>query len=192
MMNNKSSIWFPVGLMLLLAALTYWLDLTVSEAGGTRERGASTDPDFIIDNFRVTRMNASGLPDYVLTAQRMEHFREDDVTRVSAPALVHDAPGAPPIRLTARRGVVTGNGDITEFYDTVVLTRDAAPNDAALVMKTDYLKVFPDRGFAETDRAVTIVQGKSTLAGTGLEIDNNTRVFRLLGTVRGRFERSGK
>src|SRR5208337_1707238 len=63
-MNNRVSSWFPIVLLLLLAALTYWLDLTVNEFGGAHERASGSDPDFIVDNFRITKTNASGLTDY--------------------------------------------------------------------------------------------------------------------------------
>jgi lipopolysaccharide export system protein LptC len=188
-MKRSLSTAFPIALMLSLSALTYWLDLTVNESGGARERQASAEPDFIIDDFRVTRLNAAGHADYVLTAKRMEHFRDDDLTRVSLPALVHYAPNAPPVHVEAQRGVVTGNGDATEFYDRVTVRRDAAAGEPALVMATDYLKVLPDAATASTDREVTITQGRSVLSGIGLEYDNNTRVFHLLGQVRGSFRR---
>jgi lipopolysaccharide export system protein LptC len=186
-MNNRASTWFPVVLMLLLAALTYWLQLTVNDVGPARERGPDSEPDFTIDNLRVTRTNAAGLPDYVLTGVRMEHFRNNDTTQVSKPALTHFAPGAPPVHLAAERGVVTGNGDQYDFYDHVVVTREAAVNSAALTMNTEYLKVLPDKALASTDRPVTIIQGESVLTGVGLELDNNTRILRLLNQVRGTF-----
>ena len=185
-MNSRLSSWFPIALMLLLAALTYWLDLAVNETG-PRDKPAATDPDFIVENFRITRTNTTGFTDYVLSAKRMEHFREDDVTRVTFPSLIHYAPGSPPVQLDALRGVVTGNGDVTEFYDSVVVTREATGADPALVMKTEYLKALPDKGLASTDRPVTIIQGESVLNGTGMEVDNNTRVFRLLSRVSGTF-----
>jgi lipopolysaccharide export system protein LptC len=188
-MKSRVSTLFPIALMLSLSALTYWLDLTVNESGGVRERQASAEPDFIIDDFRVTRMNATGQADYVLTAKRMEHFRDDDLTRVSSPSLIHYAPDAPPVRVEAQRGVVTGNGDVTEFYDNVMVSRDAAGGEPALILSTDYLKVLPDAATASTDREVTITQGRSVLSGKGLEYDNKTRVFRLLGQVRGTFHR---
>jgi lipopolysaccharide export system protein LptC len=188
-MRRSASALFPIALMLSLSALTYWLDLTVNESGGVRERQASAGPDFIIDDFRVTRLNQAGHADYVLTAKRMEHFRDDDLTRVASPSLVHYAPDAPPVRVDAQRGVVTGNGDVTEFYDNVMVSRGAAGGEPALLVSTDYLKVLPDAATASTDHEVTITQGRSVLSGKGLEYDNRTRVFHLLGQVRGRFQR---
>ena len=188
-MKTRLPALFPVALMLSLAALTYWLDLTVNESGAVRERAASTDPDFVIDDFRVTRLNAAGHADYVLTAKRMEHYRDDDVTRVDLPALVHYAPGAPPVRVEAQRGIVTGSGDVTEFYDNVTVRRDAAAGQPEREMATGYLKVLPDDATASTDREVTIRQGQSVLTGRGMEYDNNARVFRLLGQVRGTYRR---
>jgi lipopolysaccharide export system protein LptC len=189
-MNNRASTWFPVALLLLLAALTYWLQVTVNERGPARERGPDTSPDFIIDNMRVTRTNQAGLPDYVLTGRRMQHFRSNDITQVEQPALTHYAPGAPPVHLTAERGEATGNGDQYEFFDNVVVTRDASAGNAKLTMNTAYLKVLPERALASTDRAVTITQGESVLNGIGMDLDNNTRVLHLLNQVRGTFHRA--
>jgi lipopolysaccharide export system protein LptC len=191
-MNNRASTWFPLALMLLLAALTYWLELTVSDVGGARPRANDSNPDFIVDNFRVTRTNQAGLPDYVLAAPRLLHFRGNDITEIEGPSLTHYAPGSPPVHLDAARGVVTGNGDLYEFFDKVVLRREPVGNDPALVMHTDYLKVMPDRALASTDRAVTITQGDSVLTGIGLEVDNNTRILHMLSEVRGTFHRVPK
>jgi lipopolysaccharide export system protein LptC len=191
-MNNLVSRLFPVVLMLLLTGLTYWLDLTVNESGGPHEHPAGSDPDFIVDNFRITRMNATGRTDYVLRAKRMEHVRDDDTTRVTLPSLIHYAPDRPPVQLDAQRGVVTGNGDVTEFYDSVVVRREGVNGEPPLVMHTEYLKALPDKAFASTSWPVTITQGESVLTGIGLEIDNNTRVFRLLSQVRGTIYRAIK
>lgn len=183
-MNNRVSAWFPIVLMLALTGLTYWLNLTVNDFG-VRERPAGSDPDFIIDNFRITKTNATGVTDYVLTAKRMDHIRDDDITRVTMPSLIHYAPDRPPVQLDALRGIVTGNGDVTEFYDNVVVTREGINGDPPLVLRTEYLKALPDKALASTDRPVTITQGESVLNGTGMDFDNNTRVFRLLSQVHG-------
>jgi lipopolysaccharide export system protein LptC len=184
-MNNLLSRWFPVVLMLLLAGVTYWLDLIVNEGSGAREHPAGSDPDFIVDNFKVTRMNATGSADYVLTAKRMEHVRDENLTRVTLPELIHYAPDKPPVQLDAERGVVTGNGDITEFYDNVVVRREGINGDPPLILKTQYLKAFPDKALASTDKPVEITEGDSVLTGVGMDVDNNTRVFHLLSQVRG-------
>lgn len=203
-MNPRASTWFPLVLMLLLAALTYWLQLTISETGPARRRASDSTPDSIVENLRVTRTAASGLPDYVLTGVRMEHFRTSDTmqdgkpvrgletTQVTKPSLTHYAPGAPPVRLDAERGVAVGNGDLYEFFDKVVVTRAAVAGNPELVMRTEYLKVQPDRALASTDRPVTITQGDSILTGTGLELDNNARILRLLSQVHGTFIRAAK
>jgi lipopolysaccharide export system protein LptC len=184
-MNNLLSRWFPVLLMLALAGVTYWLDIIVNEGGGVHEHPAGSDPDFIVDNFKVTRMNATGNADYVLTAKRMEHVRDENQTRVTLPELIHYAPDKPPVQLAAARGVVTGNGDITEFYDNVVVRREGINGDPPLILKTKYLKVLPDKALANTDEPVEITEGESVLTGVGMDVDNNTRVFHLHDQVRG-------
>jgi len=184
-MNNLLSRWFPVVLMLVLAGVTYWLDVIVNEGSGAREHPAGSDPDFIVDNFKVTRMNATGSADYVLTAKRMEHVRDENQTRVTLPELIHYAPDKPPVQLDAERGVVTGNGEITEFYDNVVVRRAGVNGDPPLILKTRYLRALPDKALASTDDPVEITEGDSVVTGIGMDVDNNTRIFHLHQQVRG-------
>ena len=51
---------FPLGLMLALAALTFWLDRTVQRRGRRTRRCAGTIPDYLVINFTTTTYNREG------------------------------------------------------------------------------------------------------------------------------------
>ncbi|MCR4298510.1 MAG: LPS export ABC transporter periplasmic protein LptC, partial [Gallionella sp.] len=53
-----------------------------------------------------------------------------------------------------------------------------------LTLQTEYLHIIPDRDLATTDRAVTIIDARSTISATGLEMDNKARILKLLSKVK--------
>jgi lipopolysaccharide export system protein LptC len=55
-------------------------------------------------------------------------------------------------------------------------------------MQTEYLQIEPDRDTASTNRPVVVTEGRSRLAGVGMEFNNKTRQFTLLSQVRGTFD----
>jgi len=92
----------------------------------------------------------------------------------------------------ADRRVGPGPVVAVPFQDDVRVTRTANEKNASeLVMRTSFLHVVPDRHIALTDREVTLLDdAKSTVTAVGLEMDNETRVIKLLSKVRGTFEPS--
>ena len=70
----------------------------------------------------------------------------------------------------------------------MVVVREASRERSELRIQTEYLQIVPDRDLARTDRPVTITEGRSRLAGVGMEFNNKTRQFALLSQVRGTFD----
>ena len=72
--------------------------------------------------------------------------------------------------------------------EAFAVVREAGKGQNALRVQTEYLQVLPDRDLARTDRQVVITEGRSRLAGTGMELNNKTRQFALRSQVRGTFD----
>jgi lipopolysaccharide export system protein LptC len=179
----------PIMLMLFLAALTLWLRITM-EAPGTSGNGPHRhDPDAIIDNFTVTRLDERGVAQYTLTANRMLHFADDDTTELAAPRVIKLGEG-PTVTITAERGTVTRDGEEAFFHGNVRVVRSATPEREELRVHTDYLHVLPQKNIARTDRAVTLIEGRSVLSAVGMEFDENARRLTLFSQVRGHFDQA--
>ena len=190
-MRIRAANLLPIMLMLFLAALTLWLRITM-EAPGKNGNGPNRhDPDAIIDNFTVTRLDEQGAAQYTLTANRMIHFADDDSTELAAPQVVKLGEG-PTVTITAERGTVTRDGTEAFFHDNVLVVRSATAEREELRVRTDTLHVLAEKNIARTDRAVTITEGRSVLSGVGMEFDENARRFALFSQVRGRFDQARK
>ena len=188
MRRDRLSNLFPLLLVLVLAAGSLWLERAVQAPEGDRSGKLRHDPDFIAEDFGVTKMSTSGKPEYILSAERMLHYPDDQSTDIVAPRLVQRREDAPQIVISADRGQVSKNGEVANFYGGVVVVREAGGGRSELRMQTEYLQIVPDQDIARTDKPVIITEGRSRLAGVGMELNNKTRQFTLLSQVKGTFD----
>jgi lipopolysaccharide export system protein LptC len=179
----------PLLLLTLLAALTFWLENVTHIEDGRSDGKGRHDPDFMVDNFTVRRYNLSGNIQYVLTAPRMLHYTDDDSTEVGSPKMTYYNDDRR-TRVTAGKAWLSKEGKEIRLFDDVVLVREAMPDSAELVVTTGELLVYPDDDIARSNQPVTITQGGSILTGSGLETDNRSHVFKLLGRARGIIHRN--
>ena len=188
MKRERASHLFPLLLMLALAAGSLWLERSVQAPERDNRGKLRHDPDFIGEDFGITKIGANGKPEYVLSAARMLHYPDDESTEVLAPRLVQRHDDAPPVVIRADRGTIAKSGAEASFHGNVVVLREAGRGKKELRVQTEYLQIVPDQDLARTDRAVVITEGRSRLTGVGMEFNNKTRQFALQSQVRGTFD----
>ena len=191
-MNARLTAWFPLLLLAALAALTFWLDRTVQPAPVSRPAVARHDPDYFVEGLSALRMAADGSIKHTLGAQRMVHYPDDDTTHLEMPRFVTYATRRAPVTITAKRALISSEGENIHFHDDVQLTRAPYADKSEMVVQSSYLHVMPDDNIAKTDREVTIVDANTTLRAVGLELNSETRVLKLLSGVRGTYHETRK
>ncbi len=184
--RDRIAALFSVLVLAVLAAFTAFLAerAGIDEGAGPRPRQAG-EPDYFVERFSLTRLDERGDPTFRMSAQRLEHFPNDDSSLITRPVLVSLDPGRPRVTLSAERARSQGGSDETLLEGAVVLTRAATAGSAPLRLSTDAVVLYTGREVARTDRPVRIEQGGSVLTGVGMEFDNPARTLRLLGSVRG-------
>lgn len=181
-MKDRSASLFPLAMLVLLAALTFWLNRVIE---GDKPRGPQRhDPDYWVENFVVRRFDLDGKLQHTLVARKLLHYPDDDTTIVTSPQLTYHQ-GAP-AEISARMAYVGTDGKEIDLVDDVRVVRQGATGDGPpTVLETRALKIFPDAEKGHTGAPVVITQGKSILRGSGLEFDNKTGVTVLRGRVTG-------
>lgn len=182
--------YLPALLLAALAGLTYWLDQAVQPEA--QHENSPKDPDFLAEDFQVTRMNPAGTPRYAVRAKRLVHYPGDNSTTLDFPEFTHFDPETAPLTMRADQGQVAHNGEEAFFNGNVVVRRHAYADQKEMTLQTSYLHVIPDRDLAKTDREVTVTSGNSVVRSVGLEFNNATRHLKLLSQVRGTFETPAK
>jgi len=188
-MDRHSQI-FPLLLLAVLAGLSFWLNEAVQQVAKPAE-SARQDPDFIVDNIVVRRLDAEGNVKHTLYAVRMTHFPHDDSTHLVSPRLVSNASANAPLTITSRTARVSSGGDNVYFEDDVQATRAAYGTRSELKLDTTFLHVIPDENIARTDRAVTITDAHTVATAIGLELNSETRTVKFLSQFRGTFHDPG-
>jgi lipopolysaccharide export system protein LptC len=182
-----------VSLVLLatLAAGTWYLaEIASRHAAGNAAPKISHEPDYFVERFALTRLNARGDPVFKMSAERLDHFPDDDSTTFVHPLLVSLDPGNPLVTLRADRGMSTTQGLETHLYDNVLLTRAATGGATAnpeLRIESDYMLLLSEEDVARSDRPVRITYGDSVLTGVGMEFNNGSRRLEVKSQVRGRW-----
>jgi lipopolysaccharide export system protein LptC len=185
--NDRLTSAAPLLLVGMLAALTFWLD----QVAQPPERGAGpsrNDPDYIVESLSAISMSEAGAASYTLSAAKMVHYPEGDTTLLTAPKFVNYGMAKAPVTITASEAVVSANGQHVYFQDNVRVTRAAHGPNSELVVRTSFLHVIPDDNLAKTDRTVTVSDAATTVTADGFELNNETRVIKLLSNVRGTYD----
>jgi lipopolysaccharide export system protein LptC len=187
-MTQRATAWFPVALLLVFAALTFWLDRELQPpeqaAGKVRH-----DPDYYVENFSVIRIGPDGNTQYSLNARRMEHYPDDDTTLLEAPKLVNFVNSSMTVTATSKKAMLSSDGDNIYLMDDVRLVRSAYADKDALTVDTSYLHIIPEKNLAQTDKPVQISDTHTLITSVGLEFNNETRILKLLSNVRSVYEK---
>jgi lipopolysaccharide export system protein LptC len=186
-MKDRAASLFPLAMLVLLAALTFWLNRVIQ---GDNPRGPQRhDPDYWVERFEVRRFNTEGKLQHTIVADNLLHYPDDDTTIVATPHVTYHQ--KPPTEIFARMAYVGKDGKEIDLVDNVRVVRHSAEAGApSTVLETRTLKIFPDSEKGHTNDPVVITQGKSIMNGTGLDIDNRSGISVLYGRVTGTLHRN--
>lgn len=188
-MKAWSSQVFIIGLLALLAGLTFWLEKGQSVDEARADSKLRHDPDAMADNFVMRRFDETGVIKYRLSAPHMKHYPDDDSSVLSNPMLISYRPEAPPVTIVAKNAISTSKGSTIFMWNDVSITRAASPERQAMVARMPDLTAQTEDGFAFTDSPVEVTQGESWVKATGAFLDNNTSILTLQSQVTGLYIR---
>ncbi|MDH5286607.1 MAG: LPS export ABC transporter periplasmic protein LptC [Betaproteobacteria bacterium] len=187
---DRAVAWMPVLLLAGLAALTWWLDSQVQDAGPRRDGNARHDPDLFAEDVRGVELDEAGRAVQTLAAARARHYPDDGTVEFDDPRFVMTQPDRPKFTVRADRARVSGDRERAFFEGNVRAARAAekvADGAGPVELATEYLEVIPKRDRAVTDRPVTITEPRGIIRATGLVLDNATKTATLRSEVRGTF-----
>ena len=200
---DRLTAWSPILLLGSLAALTFWLDAQVAQQPPRRDGSSRHDPDIYAENFRAVSFAPDGQVSQSLSAQRAQHFPDDDSTEFMAPAIVLTEPGRPRFAVNADKAALAGDRETIAFSGNVRAVRDALPPppkttaaktgeepNGPVTVTTEYLRVLPRQGRADTTKPVTIEEARGIIHAVGMELDNEAKTLKLKSGVRGTLQPS--
>ena len=189
-LGTRSAIFFPLMLLLLLAAITFWINKTVQPPVPKIDGSSRHDPDYIMSNFVTTQTDINGDLRYKLAAVEMRHFPDDDTTQLQRPRYTQFAVGKPYTQVEGLRGYVSSDGEEVQLVDNVKVTRQAFAGKGEMTVETDYLNIRPNDELVTTESPVVIRQApKTVIYATGMVYEKKKNTVTLLNKVRAHYER---
>ena len=189
-MPGRPTIFFPLGLAILLALITFWINLAVEQQGPKIDGSTRHDPDYTMNNFVNTQTDETGKLRYVLAATEMVHYPDDDSTVLQRPRFTQYTTNKPYTQIEALRGYVSSNGEEVELVDNVKVVRQAFEGKGEMQVLTEKLIILPNQDLVRTDSPVVIKQApKTVITATGMVYDKKTQTVKLLQKVKVHYER---
>ena len=180
--------WLPLLPLLLLLAATYWLNQQVQPLPSKQDTSKRHDPDFIISKLVATTLNEQGVPRFLMSAQNIVHYPDDDSTHLEEPQLSSLYADRPAVYTSSRQGEVSSKGNEVFLRDEVKIVRAASAAQSEMTITTSYLHVIPDLDLADTDRPITMMDAHNIVHAVGLQFDNKERIVKLLAQVKSQHE----
>ncbi len=176
---SRPTTWLPFGVLVVIVAMTWWLNQLVNAPKASGDAKARHDPDMVVNRFSGINYGLDGAVRHTVNAERMVHYPDDDSAELSGLSFVAFEPGQPRLSVTSDRGRLLDKGDEVWFEGNVVLNRDAAGRAEALVMRTDRLQVLPAEKIARTASDVVIDSPSGRVVASGFELNNEAKTMRL-------------
>ncbi len=130
-----------VAVLAVLAALSWWLPNALTPRSGLFDSDSRHEPDYIIENFTATEMNAQGQRKHELRAAKLLHYADDDSADLMQPYLIQFPPDAAPVHTRADRGRVSPDGKVILMQGNVRVTRGTSGADPAGEIQTREMRV---------------------------------------------------
>ena len=189
-MINRFSVLFPIFFAAILAFISYWVQISVENESEKKGNKLSNSPDYFLTNFKTTQTESDGSIRFILSANEMTHFGQDDTTRLKKPLLIRYKNNAPSSQIEGGVGLVSSDGEEVQIIDNVKVARLETETKPKMELFTDQLTVLPNKDQAFTKRPVRITQDPKTVVNAiGMRYDKKNGVMTLLEKVRVHYEK---
>ncbi len=131
-----------------LGLLSIWLQFGIIEREQVVFDGNERhDPDYYIENFTAVGMDEKGQRRYVLEAERLVHYPDDDTALLDNPHIIQYEDGAPPRHTYSESGWVSSDGNEVLLTGNVrvIQNPDSTKNSGGSVLTTEKMRIFLDR-----------------------------------------------
>lgn len=136
-----------ISLFGVLGLLSIWLQFGVIEREQVVFDGNERhDPDYYIENFTAVGMDEKGLRRYVLEAERLVHYPDDDTALLDNPHIIQYEDGAPPRHTYSESGWVSSDGNEVLLTGNVRVIQNPGgiKNSGGGVLTTEKMRIYLD------------------------------------------------
>lgn len=182
-MKERLPALVAIALLFVLVAGTWWAaDYTQRAVPIEAPRRVTHEPDAWSSNFVMVRTDAQGMAINRMEGEYLEHFPDDDSYEVQQARAVGQRADSPITIGTSDMAIMDRDGTRITMRGNAHLHRKPYDDRPALDVNSDELIMLPDEDIAYTDLPAVVVNGKSTMVGTGMRYDNGKRTLQVFSS----------
>lgn len=187
MIARGGPLWLPLAILLLLAALSFWIERLVETPANGSASPTRTDPEGIMENFNAMRTDVTGRPQYRLSAKTLRHYSNSKFTELESPRFTQLDAQSGDVSAVANQATVSSDGHEVDLLGDVLVERAARPGQSLMSMRSARLLVFPERDQLRSPGPVEIQDATLNVRANAMEYDARLRVVKLTGRVHARY-----
>ena len=172
--------------LFIVIAVIVWLSITqdLSDSLQLQQTGNKPYVDIFMNEFKLTAMDESGAPGYILHGSHLQRFNNSDDTEIKQPVfhlLQKDAQW----KITADIAILNNKNKTIRLNKNVVMQQQNI--EPAVSIRTQTLLVHTKTQIAQTKALINFTKGQSQMESNGMIFNNITSELELLSHVNGYF-----
>ena len=173
------------GLFIVIAVIV-WLSITqdLSDSLQLQQTGNKPYVDIFMNEFKLTAMDESGAPSYILHGPHLQRFNNSDDIEIKQPVFHLLQKGAQ-WKITADIAILNNKNKTIRLNNNVFMQQQNI--DPAVSIRTQTLLVHTETQIAQTQALINFTKGLSKMKSNGMIFNNITSELELLSNVDGFF-----
>ena len=180
--------WVVLLVLLTSAVLTGWVLERYDDDKRVARKTQDHDPDYYMENFVRTAMDAEGIVKDRLRADFMVHYPDDDTSELVQPHMEIYNEADKPWHVVAERAWVGSGNEVVLLYGEVEIWRPGAGGERRIEVLTRDLRVLLQEDYAETDHPATIRSPNTVVNAIGMRANFGRNRIELVDQVRSRHD----
>lgn len=182
-MKERVPALVATALLIFLVIGTWWAaDYTQRAVSIEPPRRITHEPDAWSSNFVMVRTDANGVAINRIEGDYLQHFPDDDSYEVQQARATGQRADSPITVGTSNIAIMDRDGSRIIMRGDANLHRQPYDDRPALNVSSEELILLPDEDVAYTDLPAVVVNGKSTMVGTGMRYDNGKRTLQVFSS----------
>lgn len=186
-MNTRSALITGLVFCVILSGWLLYRQGTITGRPAISSHG----PDLFVEDMDLKLVNTDGKLRYHVTADRLDHFPNDDHAELTRPVMQIFTENRPTWEIKSERGRISSGYETVWLLGAVEIRRQAGNTTRPLTIVTRDLMVKPDAQTAETVNMTRIRSDRFEVESTGLHADFMNNRLELKSRVRGTFDDAG-
>jgi lipopolysaccharide export system protein LptC len=179
---------FSLTLILLAAALAWWLSQEPEDRMFIPQPKPAHEPDYFLDGFETTVAGEDGHFRYRLNGATLTHYPDTDTALLEQPRLLVNTADGGRWLVSATEATAQQQTGHIHLEGQVIVHRDSRARPAdSLTLETEALDVYVDDDYADTDADVTITRPTGVTRARGMRVNFPQRHLYLKSQVRGEY-----